>query len=243
MSRLVRGLVTAVLGATLAAGPVATALAQDTAAVAVNTKDGTSVFRLAFSIRRVMGDVVDTSNAAVAYASCESCQTVAVAIQIVLVMGDPSVVTPTNLAVAINEGCTACETLASAVQYVLGVGGPVHFTAEGNQALAELRTELRELLAAGLPIEELAPALEDLTSRLGDILAAELVAAGAPAEPVDPAASPEPATTPDAEPSPDEATPAPDETESTPPSDDSSEASPPPEPSESEAAPAPTPSS
>ena len=50
---------------------------DDTAAVAVNTKDGSSVFRLAFSIKKVAGDVVDNANAAVAYSSCESCRTIA----------------------------------------------------------------------------------------------------------------------------------------------------------------------
>jgi len=233
--------IVAIVGGILAAGPVAGALAQDNAAVAVNTKDGTSVFKLAFSIRHVMGDVVDETNAAVAYASCESCQTVAVAIQVVLVMGDPSVVTPTNIALAINEGCTACETLASAVQYVLGTGGPVHFSAAGNQALAELRQELRDLLASGLAVEELAPALEELTSRLGDILSNELVPAGAPSEP-DTEATPTPApeSTPATEPSPDASTPQPAESTSAPPEDGGSSASPPAEPSSSEPAPAPS---
>ena len=70
---------------------------DDTAAVAVNTKDGSSVFRLAFSIKKVAGDVVDNANAAVAYSSCESCRTIALSIQIVLVTGDPETVTPENI--------------------------------------------------------------------------------------------------------------------------------------------------
>jgi putative peptide zinc metalloprotease protein len=237
VSRFLRGAIVAVTGAVLAAGPVAAAVAQDNAAVAVNTKDGTSVFKLAFSVRRVMGDVVDESNAAVAYASCDSCQTVAVAIQVVLVMSDPSVVTPTNVAIAINEGCTACETLASAVQYVLGVGGPVHFTAAGNQALAELRQELRDLLSAGLSVEELAPALEDLTSRLADILGDELVSVGDAPQP-DATATP-PATTPTAEPTPADETPAP-EGSAVEPAEETSTTTPPPAPSSSETAPAPS---
>lgn len=245
MSRLVRGAIVAVLGATLAAGPIAAALAQDTAAVVVNTKDGTSVFKLAFQVRHVMGDVVDETNAAVAAASCESCQTVAVAIQVVLVMGDPEVVAPTNLALALSEGCTACETLASAVQYVLGTGGPVHFSAAGNQALAQLRQELRDLLSAGLSIDELAPALDDLTSRLGDILANELVPAGPPSG-EDAEASPTPApetTAPATEPSPADPTPAP--SEPTPEQQAEETSSPPPEPSSSQppSEPAPAPSS
>ena len=62
--------------------------ANDNAAVAINTTDNSSVFDLAFSIRDVMNGVVDQTNTAVAYASCNSCRSVAIAIQIVLVMGD-----------------------------------------------------------------------------------------------------------------------------------------------------------
>src|SRR3712207_3599695 len=114
-------LATALAAGALVAAP-STSQAQDTAAVAINTKDDSSIFRLAFSIRRVMNDVVDTSNAAVAYASCEECPTTAVSLQVVLVFSDPEVVTPTNTAVAINYQCTTCETLATAYQYVLTTG-------------------------------------------------------------------------------------------------------------------------
>ncbi|MFN2471431.1 MAG: hypothetical protein ABR583_10705 [Gaiellaceae bacterium] len=97
---------------------------DDNAAIAINTKDGSSVFKLAFKIRKVAGDVVDETNAAVAYSSCESCRTVAIAIEIVLVTGNPSVVTPTNLAIAINENCNLCTAFAAAYQIVIGTGGP-----------------------------------------------------------------------------------------------------------------------
>ncbi len=107
----------------------------DTAAIAINTKDGTDIFRIAFAIKRAMGDVVDNGNAAVAFASCTDCETVAVSIQVVLLMNDPSVVTPTNLAIAINEGCTLCETLASAYQVILTTDGPVRFTAAGYREI------------------------------------------------------------------------------------------------------------
>jgi putative peptide zinc metalloprotease protein len=93
-----------------------------------------------------MQDVVDTSNAAVAYASCEECQTVAVSIQLVLVMSDPDVVSPTNIALAINQECSSCNTLASAYQYVLTTDGPVHFDADGNRELALIRQDFRDLV-------------------------------------------------------------------------------------------------
>src|ERR671930_337455 len=110
--------------------------AADNIVVAINTKDGSSIFKFGFNITRVMGDVVDQANGAGAVSSCNDCQTVAVAIQVVLIMSDASVITPTNEAIALNIQCTSCETLASALQFVLSTGGPVHFTAEGNKEIA-----------------------------------------------------------------------------------------------------------
>jgi putative peptide zinc metalloprotease protein len=156
---------------------------QDTAAVAINTKDGSALFRLAFSVRRVMTDVVDETNAAVAYASCEECQTIAIALQLVLVMGDADIVAPTNLALAINEQCTGCETLASAYQFVFGTGEPVRFTADGNRRLAELRERLQRLRSSELSLTEVQAEVEQITNELEQVVADELVAAGTPDSP------------------------------------------------------------
>jgi putative peptide zinc metalloprotease protein len=150
----------------------------DNAAVAVNTKDGSSVFKLAFAIREVAGDVVDSTNAAVAYASCNDCQTVAIAIDIVFVMNDPSVVKPTNVAVAVNELCSSCQTLALAYQFVIGVSGPVHFTATGRQQIAQIRQELEELRTSNLPIAEIRERVEVLIARLKNVLRTQLVQSG-----------------------------------------------------------------
>jgi putative peptide zinc metalloprotease protein len=161
--------------------PAAPAYAQggDTAAVAINTKDGFDIFRLAFQVRRATGDVVDTSNGAVAYASCTDCQTVALAIQVLLISGyDSSVVAPENVAIALNVDCVACETLASAYQFVLTTEGNVHFTAEGSKQLAEIRRALLELKKSDLPIEQIQAKLDALMDDLAKVLSTELVAAG-----------------------------------------------------------------
>lgn len=175
----------------------------DTTAVVINTRDGSSVFRFAFQIRRVAGDVVDEANAAVAFASCESCQTVAISIQAVLVMDDPSIVTPTNLALAYNYECVLCDTLASAYQFVLGTDGPVHFSAEGNQAIAQIHRELQQLRNGELSNAEIQARVDGLAQRLAQVLATELVAAGPPPQetPAEPpggtttTTAPEPGTT------------------------------------------------
>jgi putative peptide zinc metalloprotease protein len=154
---------------------------DDNAAVAVNTQDGGSVFRLAFSIRRVSNGVVDQTNAAYALASCTDCQTVALAFQVVLVRGDADVVVPENTAVAYNDQCVECLTYASATQIVLGVDGPVRFTADGRQRLAELYRSLRDLedQVATMSAAELHGAVTAAKEELIAILSEELVPAGA----------------------------------------------------------------
>jgi putative peptide zinc metalloprotease protein len=161
-----------------AAASPAPAGTGDNAAVAVNLRDGSSTFRLAFRITRVNRDVVDTGNAAVAVASCTDCQTVAVAIQAVLIFSDAEVVAPTNLALALNLECSRCYTLASAYQFV-STTGVVHFTAEGNRRIAEIRRELEELRHSGLAIEEIQARVDVLAAELAGILRTELVVPGA----------------------------------------------------------------
>lgn len=168
--------------------PAGLARAADTAAVAVNTRDGASVFRLAFSIQRVVHDVVDESNAAVAVASCTDCTTIAISLQAVLVFSDPSVVTPENLALAMNIDCTSCDTLASAYQWVLGSGGVVRFTPEGQRRVAEIRAELQRLRTAGLSIQEVQAQVDALAEELEEVLTTELELVG----PVERAATPTP---------------------------------------------------
>ena len=174
------------LATTMSFGIASPAAAQDNAAVALNTKDGSSIFRFAFNIHRSMGDVVDNTNAAVAYASCEECTTIAVAMQVILVMGDPEIVTPTNLALALNYECTLCYTMASAYQFVISTDGPVHFTAEGNKTIADLRRQLRDLLESGASIEEMAAQLDVIAEQLAEVLATQMVPAGNPNDDDDP---------------------------------------------------------
>ncbi len=170
-----RTLLALVLSIVVAAAPAAPALAQDNAAVAVNTKDGSSVFKLAFDISKTMQPVVESTNAAVAYASCSDCRTVAIAIQVVLVMGDVTTFTPENVAIALNQACSSCETFAAAYQIVLGIGTPVRITGQGRHQIEEIRKALRDLADANLPFDQLAAKLKELTNQLKQVLATELV--------------------------------------------------------------------
>jgi putative peptide zinc metalloprotease protein len=147
----------------------------DTSAVAINTKDNSLVFALAFSIRQIMGSTVDNRNTAVAYASCTACQTVAISIQILLVASNPTVFVPQNIAVAINENCTLCDTLASAYQFAVGIGTRLRFTGAGRRSLAAIRRELEALRHSGLTGPEIQARLDALMARLSEVLRTQLV--------------------------------------------------------------------
>ncbi len=206
-SRVRRGtslFVATALAATMSQLPTTSAGAADNVAVTINTKDGFSVWSFAFKVTRVMQDVVDDSNAAAAVSSCIDCQSIAVALQVVLIMGEASVIAPTNLALALNVNCTACETLASAYQWVFTTGGPVRFTAEGNRRLAEIRRAFLELLrnAENLTLAELQAAIDELAQQLADVIETQLLpAGGSGGEPApEPTSTPEPSPTTTSEP-------------------------------------------
>jgi putative peptide zinc metalloprotease protein len=147
-------------------------------AIAINTKDNSSLFDLAFAIRHVMGDTVDQQNAAVAYASCNSCQTTAIAIEIVLVEGSPTTVSPTNVALSENVSCTLCDTFATAYQFVIGTNGPVHFSEDGLRELHAIRQEIESWGKQGLSNEQIQALLPEVIDRLKTVLATQLVPDG-----------------------------------------------------------------
>ena len=143
--RRVLGLFVAALVAVTFGAPMLPAGAQENSAEAINTKDGKSVFKLAFQVKKTMDSDVNASNSAVAFASCEDCKTVAAAIQVVLVADEPTSVDAENVAVALNYQCTECDTLAAAFQFVFGTGEEMKFTPEGKQQLNKLKQQFKDL--------------------------------------------------------------------------------------------------
>lgn len=172
--RLALILTTILVAAGLGAVAPAQARAQDNAAVAVNLEDGAELLRFAFKVVRANQEVVDQSNAAVAYASCEECRTIAVAFQVVLVMSDPEIATPENVALAVNYECTACETLASAYQFVYSVPEGFHFSAEARREIARIRKALRELIQSGRPVDAMQAEIDALADELRAIIRNEI---------------------------------------------------------------------
>jgi putative peptide zinc metalloprotease protein len=148
---------------------------NDTSAVAVNTTDGATVFELAFDIRKVTSEVVDQTNTAIAYSSCKECRTVAISIQILLVQGSPTTVTPQNVAVAVNDQCTLCDSLALAYQFAVGGGAePVTLTPRGWFQLFKIKRELNRLPVQQLTDAEITTRVNALMDQVGTILDTEL---------------------------------------------------------------------
>ena len=94
----------------------------DTQALATGTQDGGVKYDVAYSVVTVKnGADVKNTNSAYALASCNACTTVAVSFQVVLVVGQSNVITPVNIAEALNNGCPACVTVAIADQIVVTI--------------------------------------------------------------------------------------------------------------------------
>lgn len=143
-----------------------------------NTTDGRTAHREGSGIARVTGGDVLNTNSAAAVGACTDCRTVAIATQIVLVMGDSQTIAPRNQAVAINSGCLRCETYALAYQYVVSTDGIVRFTGAGMQRLADLQSQIRALGASDLPYLELEAQVDALVEQMWAVVDEEIVAVG-----------------------------------------------------------------
>jgi putative peptide zinc metalloprotease protein len=143
-------------------------------AVAINKNDGTNVFRLAFSIDRILSDEAGPGNAAVAYSSCSNCRTTAIAIQVVLLTTTPEGFAPANVAVAVNAGCDSCTTVALAYQIVLQTDGNVQLTKAGRDRIKEILDQLQALEDQDLPPEELKAKADALVDQLTAVFEGEL---------------------------------------------------------------------
>jgi putative peptide zinc metalloprotease protein len=94
----------------------------DNQAMAVNYTDGGATYDVAVAMVWVEdGAEVHNRNEAYALASCTDCTTVAVAFQVLVVVGQSDVVIPRNVAAAVNYNCRSCVTVALAQQLLVTV--------------------------------------------------------------------------------------------------------------------------
>ena len=143
----------------------------DNQALAVNTQDGSVAYDVSFSLVWAEGDeAVLNRNEAYAAASCRDCRTVAVAFQVVLMVGSVDVVVPQNLSTAVNYACLECVTYALATQLVVTVPGPLSDAA--TQELAAIWAELQAFgkQIEGVPLAELRSRLTDFEARILDLV-------------------------------------------------------------------------
>ena len=168
----------------------------DNVAVATNTKDGKTVIAISLKITQVASDDVDATNAAVAVASCSDCQTVAIALEGVLVIGDPSTFDPTNIALAINSECNNCQTLAAAYQDIVQNGTRVRISGEGRREIAAIRKDLESLRNSGLDIFAIQQRVNDDAGRFLAVLQNDVYPIGPPPAGANPAAAPATTTAP-----------------------------------------------
>jgi putative peptide zinc metalloprotease protein len=164
----------------------------DNQALAVNTTDGGTVYDVAFALVWADGDSVLNTNEAYALASCKECQTVAVAFQVVLVVGQVDVVVPQNLSAAVNYSCVECVTYALATQLVLSLPESLD-----PRSRAELEALWREIAAfgaslEGVPLSELQARLSAFEAQILEIVRTDPGAAPA-GEPTDQATASAPA--------------------------------------------------
>ncbi|MFZ5870110.1 MAG: hypothetical protein ACOYXW_06250 [Actinomycetota bacterium] len=126
----------------------------DNQALAVNTRDGSVVYDVAFALVWATDGSATNANEAYALASCTGCRTVAVAFQVVLVVGQANVVVPENYAVAVNYGCLQCVTAAIATQLVLTL--PEQLSEEALAEITALWAEIARFAeqVPTLPLDE-----------------------------------------------------------------------------------------
>jgi putative peptide zinc metalloprotease protein len=132
----------------------------DNQAMAVNTRDATIQYDVAFALVWVTDDSPALNrNEAYAFADCTGCAAVSVAFQVVLVTGDNHVAAPQNISAAVNYDCVNCLSYALATQLFVTLDGPL--SDAGQQQIAALWAEIAQF---GTHITEVP--LSEIRSRL-----------------------------------------------------------------------------
>ncbi|HEY8280891.1 MAG TPA: hypothetical protein VIG28_00305, partial [Leifsonia sp.] len=171
----------------------------DNQALAVNTTDGSVLYDVAFALVWVDGgQAALNTNAAYAFAHCTGCTTVAVAFQVVLIVGQSKVVVPQNLSEAVNYGCVDCLTAAVAHQLVLTLNGPLSADSQAqlNRLWAQIAAFSRDL--QGLSLTEVQARLDAFEQQLKDLVKSDPAASPAGGSPSTSTQGPTPAPAPSA---------------------------------------------
>jgi putative peptide zinc metalloprotease protein len=168
----------------------------DNQALSIVTKDGGTAYNVAFALVWANSNSVLNANEAYAFASCTKCVAVAVAFQVVVVVGDANLVAPANISEAINYNCMSCITAALAVQLVLHVPDQL-----SDQAMAQLKQLWAKIMRwskhlKGLTFAQIQAKIKKFEAQIIAIVQPELANPSASPTPgVDVSATPSPAGT------------------------------------------------
>ncbi|TCO42478.1 putative peptide zinc metalloprotease protein [Kribbella antiqua] len=147
----------------------------DNQALAVNTTNDTVIYDIAFALvwLDASPDPVTNTNEAYAFASCTHCAAVAIAFQVVLVIGNADIVVPQNLAGALNYNCVQCLTYALATQLVLTLDQPL--SVDGIAALNQVWAQLADFTRSiqQYPLSELRDRLTSFEQQILGVIAAD----------------------------------------------------------------------
>lgn len=89
------------------------------------------------------GDNSQSSNIASALSqNCTGCHTRAVAVQELVLTGDPSQFAPSNAASAVNSGCEGCDTVAYAYQDVIQSSRGAYLTPQVQAQVQDLESQI-----------------------------------------------------------------------------------------------------
>jgi putative peptide zinc metalloprotease protein len=145
-----------------------------------NTGAGATLVQARTDVELDTTSSVTNVNEALAQASCSTCRTVAVAIQIVVVNSSPTTVAPQNVAVALNQNCSSCNTFAYANQVVLYSHGQISPNAARYLPQAEnISRQIAAVAASRETFPQMSSDLDALTQQLA-ALAQQAITAGAP---------------------------------------------------------------
>jgi putative peptide zinc metalloprotease protein len=145
----------------------------DNQALAVNTTDNTADYEAAFALVWVTdgADALNT-NSAYAFTSCTHCASVAVAFQVVLVVGDNHVAAPQNLAGALNYNCVNCLSYALAQQLFVTLGQPL--SGSSTQQLDALWAQIAaygdQIAAGAVPLSDIQDTLSGYEQQIKAII-------------------------------------------------------------------------
>jgi hypothetical protein len=95
--------------------------------------------------------------------NCTGCKTITVAVQAVLIEGNPTDIEPQNAAVAINESCTSCQTFAYAHQYVFSPHHTVRIDGETRDRLANIQQAINWVANSGTDFATMSSRLDQLS--------------------------------------------------------------------------------